>query len=140
MQSEPLGPILIVDDDKDDQFMLGRTMKALFGEVYIRTFNDGMQMLEYLAQSSAPETKRQKPRLILMDIHMPQVDGLELLRKMREELGFTEIPVIIVSNTVDTEMIEMAYEAGANAFLSKRFSRLDFIQAIHRDERLACIN
>jgi CheY-like chemotaxis protein len=71
---------------------------------------------------------------------MPLINGLELLRKMREELGYADIPVVIVSNTIDSEMVEMAYQAGANAFLSKRFSRLDFIEAIHRDERLGCIN
>jgi CheY-like chemotaxis protein len=137
------GPILIVDDDRDDQFFLGRTMKTLFGEISIRTFSEGPLMLEYLAQTledGGGPLARPRPRLILLDLHLPEMDGLLLLRKIREELGIMDIPIVIVSNTVDSRAIEMAYELGANAFLTKRFTRQDFIQAIHRDERLACLN
>jgi CheY-like chemotaxis protein len=137
-----LGPILIVDDNKDDRFMLGCTMKALFGEIPIRTFSSGAQLLEYLGHACQPDAGPafKKPRLVIMDLNMPETDGFIILHKMRNEMGMAETPVVIVSDTIDSDVIEMTYQSGANAFLSKNFSRLDFIQAARRDERLACIN
>jgi CheY-like chemotaxis protein len=117
-------------------------MRALFGEIPIRTFSSGAQLLEYLIQSCQPDAGPvfKKPRLVLMDLNMPETDGFAILHKMRNELGMADTPVVIVSDTIDSDVIEMTYQSGANAFLSKNFSRLDFIQAARRDEKLACIH
>lgn len=142
-KSRELGPIFIVDDNEDDQFFLGHEIKALFGEAPVRVFKNGMRLIDYFYEihrfGRFHNDKNEIPRLILMDLYMPGMDGLLALRRLRKDLRLPDIPVVIISNTKDVHEIHKAYEYGANAFLSKPFSRQEFIQAIHRDASMADI-
>ena len=139
---EEPGPIFIVDDNNDDRFFMGHEIKALFGETPVRFFRTGMSLIDYfyeirrLGHASRPN---EIPRLILMDLYMPGMDGLLALKILRKTLSL-EIPVVIISGTKDIAEINKAYAHGANVFLSKPFSRAEFIQALHRDANLSQIN
>jgi CheY-like chemotaxis protein len=139
-----LGPIFIVDDSEDDQHFLGHEIKALFGEAPIMVFKNGMRLVDYLYEAirlgRTHGGQTEIPRLILMDLYMPGMDGLSALQILRKDLRMLDVPVIILSGTKDIREIERTYEFGATAFLPKPFSRQEFIQAIHHNAGLAHIN
>lgn len=120
------GPIVIVEDDTDDQLLLWREVKFLFGDFPVKTFANGRELIDYLdkeMKAGPEEFLKQKPRLILLDLHMPKMDGLRTLDKLRAAQQVSDIPVVVVSNTRSDDEIAGALRRGAHAFLSKPFSR-----------------
>lgn len=120
------GPIFIVEDDKDDQLLLWREVKFLFGDVPVQTFSNGAQLMDYLSdkEKTDPQDKqKQKPRLILLDLNMPRMDGFKTMDKLQGRAVTKDVPVVVVSGTRKNEDMEKAKKGGAHAFLSKPFSR-----------------
>jgi len=71
-----------------------------------------------------------KPDLILMDLKMPQMDGLSLIDRLRSEQEWQKIPIVVVSARTGKEYQEAALEAGANRFLAKPFSSAELIEVL----------
>lgn len=120
------GPIAIVEDDSDDQLMLWREVKFLFGDVPVKTFGDGAQLMNFIdkeKKTAKEDFRAHKPRMILLDLNMPKMDGFKTLKKLQKEKATADIPVVIVSGTRSDDDIVKAKAAGAYAFLSKPFSR-----------------
>lgn len=123
------GPILIVEDDDDDQLLLWREVKFLFGaDASVQTFSNGLQLLDYLdkrdkLQDEEGGARPKQPRLILLDLHMPKMDGFKTLDRLQESPATAEIPVVVVSGTRSDDDMEKARAHGAHAILNKPFSR-----------------
>lgn len=114
--------ILIVEDD---EFLRSLTAKRLESEGYaVKVAIDGQMALDMLAED--------KPDLILLDLLLPNMNGFELLEKMRAEDWGRELPVIVFSNLGQKEDIERAKQLGANDFLIKaNFTLEDVISKLH---------
>ena len=100
--------ILIVDDNPDSREMLSY---VLTGEGFsVITAEDGLEALELV--------KDVQPDLILTDLNMPEIDGIELTKKLREQFKSTSLPIVIVS-AFGGEMVSKAIEAGADGAMQK---------------------
>lgn len=117
------GPILIVEDNQDDQLLLWREVKFLFGDVPVQTFSNGVQLLDYLKKKEEEGGEAKQPRLILLDLYMPKMDGFKTLDKLAAEKFTADIPVVVISGTRSDDEMDKARQHGAHAFLSKPFSR-----------------
>lgn len=117
------GPILIVEDDDDDQLLLWREVKFLFGDVPVQTFNNGIDLLDYLKKKAEESETAKLPRLILLDLYMPKMDGFKTLDRLAADPATAGIPVVVISGTRSDDEMEKARQHGAHAFLSKPFSR-----------------
>ncbi|MEZ0261375.1 MAG: response regulator [Alphaproteobacteria bacterium] len=117
------GPILIVEDNDDDQRLLWREVKFLFGDVPVQTFTNGVQLLDYLKRKAEEGEAAKPPRLILLDLYMPKMDGFKTLDKLAADAATANIPVVVISGTRSDDEMEKARLHGAHAFLSKPFSR-----------------
>lgn len=84
--------------------------------------------------AEALDTATQTPDfdLFIVDINMPQMDGLEFLRRLRGELGLTEAPALVVSTEGEAEDQEAALEAGATGYLKKPWTPPDLLAAVRR--------
>jgi two-component system, response regulator len=120
-------PIAVVDDNGDDQFFLRRELNFLFGEMPVITFANGAALLHYLQDHYEDE----RPWLILLDLHMAGMDGLRTLEFMHGREGLDDIPVVVVSGTLDRREVHAAFGYGARAFLPKPLSRWDFIRILN---------
>ena len=120
-------PIAVVDDNSDDQFFLRRELNFLFGEMPVITFPNGAALLHYLQDHYDDE----RPWLILLDLHMAGMDGFRTLEFLHSRKGLTDIPVVVVSGTLDKREIHAAFGYGARAFLPKPISRWDFIKILN---------
>jgi len=117
--------ILIIEDETKLNQLLG---KFLIGRGYhVLTASDGRQGLE-LARTQSPD-------LVLCDLHMPTVDGLEVISRLREEGTDDEIPVIVLSGTEEREKMRQSMNLGGDDFLHKPASLEEILAAI--EARLA---
>ena len=110
MSSEEKKRILVVDDEP--------AMQELIRVILERW---GFELIPALNVATAVEILRQKslPDLVLLDMMLPDIDGLELLRQIRETKVFDNLPIIIVSAAVDSDRIRKGLDMGADRYITK---------------------
>jgi two-component system, response regulator len=114
--------ILLVDDSSDDVDIALRALRRAKLGAEIRTVRDGSEALEALRPAGvAPVAAPLRPRVIFLDLRMPQIDGFELLRLLRLWPETREIPVVVLSSSARSEDIRRSYQLGANSYLVKQF-------------------
>jgi CheY-like chemotaxis protein len=108
-------PIVIIDDDPDDRELLGELTNELRAEHELRFFMDGVEALKYL------ETTEEQPFIIICDVNMPKMNGLELLKEIQRTPALKQksIPFIFLSTSGDSRYILSAYELSAQGFFQK---------------------
>jgi CheY-like chemotaxis protein len=109
------GPIIIIDDDPDDQEMIQRVLSRLSLENEIRKFYDGEEALHYFEHS------QEQPFLVLCDINMPLMNGLELKKNLdaTEYLKKKSMPFVFLTTTADSNQIRKAYSMTIQGFFQK---------------------
>lgn len=105
--------VLVVDDDADDQYIIRRAFNQQMPNVSLETVDDGDQLLPYLL--AAPVL----PKLILLDLNMPNMNGLETLRLLRQSKPFGHLPAIIFTTSAAPEDRRQALALGASDFITK---------------------
>ncbi len=119
--------ILIVDDNEDDVDLALRALRetGLTQEVFV--CRDGEEALDYLFSRGrfAGKPQSELPRLVLLDLKLPKVDGLEVLKEIRGNTALTTLPVVMLTSSSRRSDLEAAYKSGANSYLIKStdFSR-----------------
>ncbi len=121
--------ILIVEDNEYNQIVAKETLELKIKNVVIQQAYNGKQALAMIADQKSEDI----PDLILMDVNMPIMDGLEATRKIREledERG--KIPIVALTASVIKKDLKMCFQAGMNGFVPKPFKIVDLIEAIYR--------
>ncbi len=119
--------MLYAEDDADDKAWINEAWEVVNPRFAISFVGDGKELLKYIL----PLSQDQLPALIVLDLNMPQMDGRQTLQKLKENLLYQHIPVVIVttsSNKVDREICE---RLGAALFLIKPSSRDGWKTIIH---------
>jgi DNA-binding response OmpR family regulator len=126
-----LTTILLVEDDPNDVLFLKTAFEETGLENTIREVADGRQALEYLSGAGqyADRTRFPLPYLILLDLKLPYLMGLEVLKWIRERALFDSTVVLILTASSDRTDVDTAYRLGANGFLVKT-SRFDSLVAM----------
>ena len=112
--------ILIVDDEETINFLLQRMLEP---EYRVTTANNGAQALTQMANADFD--------LVLTDIRMPQVDGLQLLQAIRENPATADLPVVMISAIADNKDVVHGLERGANDYIAKPFDRRIVLARVH---------
>jgi CheY-like chemotaxis protein len=111
--------ILLVEDNPSDQeltlFALGA--EELAGRVV--TAQDGAEALDILFQRGAHEATPIKPNLVLLDLKLPKVDGLEVLREIKSNPRTRSIPVVVLTSSQEERDVVQSYDLGANSYVCK---------------------
>jgi len=118
--------VFIVDDDPDDrQIVLDALIENHPGLDYL--FIPSAE--ELLLRLGTPGADR--PQLILLDLNMPGIKGLQALKEIREERMFTQIPIIVLTTSTLDKDRELSYELGASCFLTKPYSYKKMVSVAH---------
>jgi len=128
-------PVLYAEDDEHDVLFLERAFKKAEILNPIHVAHDGQEAIDYLSQAAAREAQppRPLPSLVILDVKMPRMTGLEVLAWLRRESGLPPLPVIMFSSSAHNHDVERALGLGANAFVVKPADvdeRLRFARAV----------
>ncbi|OHB54437.1 MAG: hypothetical protein A2Y07_04660 [Planctomycetes bacterium GWF2_50_10] len=125
--------LIIADDDMGHCLLMTRNFRRAGITNEILTFTDGEELLDFLfARSSGRSLDPEVPYLLLLDIRMPRVDGIETLRKLKAHQDLKKLPVIIISTTDDPRQVDECYKLGCNFYLAKPTDHTQFTDALDK--------
>lgn len=121
MRGDPKDPhILIAEDDPDDRRLALEAAAEGQLKVRLEFVEDGEELLDFLGRQVALGAEHgQMPRLILLDLNMPRIDGREALRAIKMDPHLRNIPVVVLSTSSSEKDISSTYDLGVNSFIVK---------------------
>jgi CheY-like chemotaxis protein len=129
MSTQPSPTILIVDDDEGHAILIRENLEAAGLTNAIEHFRDGQALLDFFA--TRPRGNH-RSYLVLLDIRMPKIDGIEVLRRLKADPELSKLPVIMLTTTDDTREVERCYELGCSVYIQKPVDYERFAEAIRR--------
>lgn len=129
-QESPI--VLLVEDNPDHADMIQSILmrSGLVNTIY--TVTNGEDALNYLYRLGVYRDREQSPRpnMILLDIKLPRMDGLEVLRQIKRDESLKSIPVVLLSTCAEKREIATGYMYGANSYVTKSFEYEEFMNQI----------
>jgi two-component system response regulator len=124
--------ILLVEDNPDDEALTLRALNKNRVANNIVVVRDGVEALDYLFASGsyAGRDPFELPQVILLDLKLPKVDGLEVLRRIRSDPRTHMLPVVILTSSREEQDLIQAYSNGANSYVRKPVDFNQFVEAI----------
>ena len=126
-----LGKILLVEDDPHDVelTLTALTENHLTNEIVV--VRDGAEALDYLLQRGAYASREAgNPAVILLDLKLPKVDGLEVLKRVKSDPDLKTIPVVMLTSSREERDLAESYDLGSNAYVVKPVGFGEFVEAV----------
>lgn len=131
MNTAPI--ILIVDDDEGHAILVRENLEAAGLNNRIEHFRDGQAVLDYFfTKPPAGSRNAEHVYLVLLDIRMPKVDGIEVLRRLKADPELRKLPVIMLTTTDDAREVERCHQLGCSVYIQKPVDYDRFAEAIRR--------
>jgi CheY-like chemotaxis protein len=125
--------ILIADDDDGHAALIRRNLRRAGVTNTIQRFRDGQECMEFLLDDEGTVRHHGgNSYLLLLDIQMPRMTGLEVLRQVKEHPGLRPIPAVMVTTTDDPKEVEHCHRLGCNAYVTKPVDSDGFITVIRQ--------
>ncbi|HWA14351.1 MAG TPA: response regulator [Burkholderiales bacterium] len=124
--------ILLAEDNPRDAEMTMRALRKIHFTDRLQWVRDGEEALEFLLGQGrhAGRDVASVPKLILLDLKMPKVDGIEVLRRIKASDALRAIPVVIMTSSAEERDIVEAYDLGVNSYIVKPVQFQDFIDTV----------
>ena len=123
--------ILIVDDDAGHARLIEKNLSRVALHNRIERFEDGQQILDFLfGRGGGPKREPDTPYLLLLDIRMPKVDGVEVLRQIKADPELRKIPICMLTTTDDPREVERCHGLGCSNYIVKPVDYERFSEAI----------
>jgi two-component system response regulator len=124
--------ILLVEDNKDDETLTLRALKKhnILNEVFV--VRDGAEALDFLfvRGAHADRDPNALPQVVLLDLNLPKVNGLEVLRQLRADPRMRLLPIVVLTSSKEDEDVLQSYELGANSYVRKPIEFAKFTEAV----------
>ena len=126
--------ILLVEDNPDDEALTLRALKKNNVGNTVAIVRDGAEALDFLFCTGeyADRDPRDKPQVILLDLKLPKVDGLEVLRRVRADERTQRLPIVILTSSKEEQDIIRGYSLGANSYVRKPVDFNQFMEAVRQ--------
>lgn len=118
--------ILLVEDNPDDEALMLRAFQKSQLANRIEVVRDGAEALDYLLGPARPAL----PTLVILDLKLPKVDGLEVLRQVRAAERTRTLPVVVLTSSREEQDLVESYRLGANSYVRKPVDFVQFAQAV----------
>ena len=124
--------ILLVEDNKDDELLLLRALRRSQIANPVVVVRDGVEALDFLFARGAHAGRDpgEQPQLTLLDLNLPRVDGLEVLRHIRADARTRLLPVVVLTSSKEQEDVVQSYSLGANGYVRKPVDFTQFAEAM----------
>lgn len=125
-------PILLVEDNPDDEALTLRAFSKNKITNAIVVARDGVEAIDYLFCTGIHERRDPKlmPAVVLLDLKLPRIDGLEVLRRIRADERTALLPVVVLTTSRELQDIQEAYRLGANSYIRKPVDFERFLHAV----------
>ena len=126
--------ILLVEDNPDDEALAIRALKRHHISNQVIVAHDGVEALEYLFCTGmyAERDINFKPTVVLLDLKLPRVDGLEVLRRLREDDRTKLLPIVVLTTSSEEQDMLNSYSLGCNSYIRKPVDFVQFSEAIRQ--------
>ncbi len=124
--------ILLVEDNPDDVALTLRAFKKnnIANEVVV--VSDGLEALEYLIGTGKQKEKNRAPAVVLLDLKLPKLDGLEVLKRLRADPRTKLLPVVVLTSSKEEQDVVGSYTLGANSYIRKPVDFNKFVDAVRQ--------
>jgi len=119
--------IILADDDDGHATLIRRNLERSRLKAQIVRLRDGQDVVDYLLHKQC-----ELPALLLLDIHMPRLDGIEALRRIKDDPKAKVVPVYMLTTTDNPREVDRCFELGCNAYLTKPVAYDELVATIHR--------
>lgn len=125
--------VLLIEDNASDEFLLRKALTDFPKKLYIYTINDGQAALNFLNDTSHDTIQAlPRPDLIFLDLHLPTIRGLDILKDIKRKVHLNEIPVIVLSSSLNVDDRAAAYSLQASGFIRKSFTYKEFKNQLYK--------
>lgn len=126
--------VLLIEDNPDDIELTMRAFRKVRLANELVVVRDGEEALHYLFGSGPYENRDTsiQPLLILLDLQLPKIDGMEVLRRLRADARTRRLPVVVLTSSREDRDIAASYDLGANSFIQKPVDFTEFLDATHQ--------
>jgi len=124
------GEILLVEDNPNDVELILHVFQWCNLSDKVHVAWNGEEAIEYLFGDSDPTKKKSTPKVILLDLKLPKVDGIEVLRRLRSEDSTRNIPVVVLTSSSEERDIMESYNLGVNSYIVKPVQFDEFAHVI----------
>ena len=126
--------ILLVEDNPDDEALTLRALKKCNIANEVIAARDGVEALDYLFGTGKYATRdvSELPALVLLDLKLPKVDGIEVLRRLRADPRTELLPIVILTSSKEERDLITSYKLGANSYICKPVDYNQFIEAVRQ--------
>lgn len=132
MRTDPL-EILLAEDDEGHARLIRRNLKRAGVTNEIVHVTDGQQALDFLTRRGTyADRKGDPPLLLVLDINMPRVSGVDVLRAIKSDPATSQLPVIVLTTTDDPREVERCYQLGCSIYITKPVKYEEFSDALNR--------
>ena len=131
-----ISPILLVEDNPMDVDLTKRALARHRVANPVVVARDGEEALAYLPRWEAGESL---PVVILLDLHLPKVDGLQVLRRIKSHPQFCTIPIVVLTTSSEDRDMQTAYQLGANSYIVKSVDFDKFMQVVEQIDLYWCV-
>jgi CheY-like chemotaxis protein len=123
--------ILLVEDDPQDLDLTLRALRLARLTNNIRVARDGAEALDYIF-GEGPWAGRSPPDIVVLDLKLPKVDGMEVLRRAKSDPRTRAIPIVVLTSSKQERDVVESYKLGVNSFISKPVSFEQFTEAVRQ--------
>lgn len=124
-------PVLYAEDDDNDAFLMQRAFQKAAVKNPLRVVTNGEEAVRSLAAATRPAAEPNSlPRLVLLDLNLPRLNGLEVLKWIREQPALKELLVVILTSSTQERDIRAAYALEANGYLVKPPSSTQLVELV----------
>jgi CheY-like chemotaxis protein len=126
-----LRPILVVEDSAPDMELTLEALKEINLANPVATARDGAEALDYLYRRGSYAGRDEVvPLVVLLDLKMPKVDGLDVLRTVKNDPTLKSIPIVVLTSSKEERDLVESYRLGVNAYVVKPVAFADFVRAV----------
>ena len=125
--------IVMVEDDEGHARLIERNIRRSGVNNEIVAFTDGTSAVDYLfGKDGTGSARKGQPLLVLLDLNLPDMTGIDILKRIKESANLKPTPVVVLTTTDDSQEIKRCYELGCNVYITKPVNNESFANAIRQ--------
>ncbi len=124
--------LLITEDDDGHATLIKKNLRRAGVNQEILHFHDGQEVLDFLFKRGSRQREDNKSYVLLCDIRMPKVDGIEVLRQVKADTQLRTIPVIMITTTDDPKDVDQCHALGCSTYITKPVDYDKFVQSVQQ--------